>query len=270
MALGPMMAEMTWKEVAAAVEARYVPVFLVGSTEQHGPHLPLATDTILPLEVIKGAARAMKLLIVPPLPFGFKSKPLSGGGQGFPGTMSLDGVTLIYAVRDVVSELARHGFRQIVGFDWHMENVNFVYEGIDQARMRGDLEGVTVMSIDSIFAAFSHEELTWLFDEGFPGWDVEHAAIMETSLMLAMRPELVRTAEIVDDRSEEHPWYDLLPAPESHIPKSGTLSLASQGTREKGERLQRMLLGKFVEALRKEFDVPSHSDPEQVVGGPSL
>lgn len=267
MALGPMMSEMTWQEVAEAVEQGYVPVFLVGSTEQHGPHLPLATDTVLPLEIIVRAAKQVKLLIVPPLPFGYKSKPLSGGGQGFPGTISLDGVTLIYAVRDVVAELARHGFRKIVVLDWHMENVNFVYEGIDQARVRGGLDGVTVMSIDSIVAAFPQDELAWLFEEGFPGWDVEHAAIMETSLMLAVRPESVRTDRVVDDQSEEHPWYDLIPAPQSHIPKSGTLSLATQGTREKGERLEKLLIAKFVEALRTEFDVPLQGTAQRTAAG---
>jgi creatinine amidohydrolase len=124
-----------------------------------------------------------------------------------------------------------------------------------------------VMSIDSIVAAFPQEELAWLFQEGFPGWDVEHAAIMETSLMLASRPDLVRTDRVVDDQSEEHPWYDLVPAPPSHIPKSGTLSLATQGTLEKGERLQEMLVTKFVQALRKEFDVPVQEEREHVGAG---
>jgi creatinine amidohydrolase len=258
MALGPLMVDMTWQEVEQAVGEGYVPVWLIGATEQHGPHLPLATDTILPFEVIRRAAEEVKLLIPPPLPFGYKSKPLSGGGQGFPGTMSLDGATLIAAVRDIVSELARHGFRRIVVFDWHMENVNFVYEGIDQARMRGALEGTTVMSIDSPFNAFAESELAWMFSEGFPGWDVEHAAIVETSLMLAARPELVRRDRVVDEVSDEHPWYDLIPAPPSHVTRSGTLSLATQGSVEKGERLLPMLVAKLVEALRKEFDVPRH------------
>lgn len=255
MSLGPWMAEMTWEEIDQAVDGDYVPVWLIGATEQHGPHLPLATDTILPLEVIHETAEKLKILIPPPLPFGYKSKPLSGGGQGFPGTISLDGITLVSVVRDVVSELARHGFQRIVVFDWHMENINFVYEGIDQARLRGALEDATVMSIDSIFNAFPEDDLAWLFSEGFPGWDVEHAAIVETSLMLHGHPELVRSDRVVDDISEEHPWYDLIPAPKSHIPESGTLSLATQGTAEKGKRLHGMLVDVFSAALKKEFDL---------------
>jgi creatinine amidohydrolase len=249
------MEHMTWPEIDQAVAEGYVPVWPIGATEQHGPHLPLGTDAILPLELTKVAAQQLPLLIVPPLKFGFKSKARSGGGQGFPGTTSLDGETLIRVVRDVVSELGRHGFRRLVVLNWHMENINFVWEGISQAQATGRLQGATVMSIDGLTGSIAQEDLSWLFDEGFPGWDLEHAAIVETSLMLALRPELVRTDKIADDGPDEHPWYDLLPEPPSHIPKSGVLSRASSASREKGERLRDLLVARLVEAITKEFQL---------------
>jgi creatinine amidohydrolase len=259
--LGPMMETMTWQEIAQAVEEEYLPVWVIGSTEQHGPHLPVATDAILPLELVKGLTRELRIVIPPPLQFGFKSKALSGGGQGFVGTTSLDGETLIRVVRDVVAELARHGFRHMVVMNWHMENINFIWEGIDQARRAGRLENVTVMSIDRPLAAFGDDELAWLFEDNFPGWAMEHAAIMETSLMLATRPELVRTDRIVDDAAAEHPWYDLIPEPSKHVPSSGVLSRATPASREKGLRLQRMVTEKLSEAIRKEFGTPRHEPP---------
>jgi creatinine amidohydrolase len=265
--LGPLMETMTWPEVAQAAELGYVPVWIVGATEQHGPHLPLWTDTILPLELVKAVARQIRVVIPPPLPYGFKSRALSGGGQGFPGTTSLDGETLIRVVRDVVGELARHGFRQMVVLDWHMENRNFVWEGIDQARLLGRLAGVRVMSIDSPFAGFSEHDLEWLFVDGFDGWAVEHAALVETSLMLALRPDLVRRDLIVDDAAEEHPWYDLIPEPARHIPRSGVLARASQATEAKGERLRDMVVAKLCEALRAEFGVLPHESPKSSAAG---
>jgi creatinine amidohydrolase len=260
-----MMETMTWPEVPQAVDEAYVPVLVVGSTEQHGPHLPLGTDLILPLELVKLAARELRLLIPPPLSYGFKSKALSGGGQSFPGTTSLDGETLIRLVRDVVSEVARHGFRQIVVVNWHMESVNLIWEGLDQARVSGKLDGVTVMSIDRPLAAYRQEELAWLFEDGFAGWDIEHAAIVETSLMLALRPDLVREELILDDAAAEHPWYDLIPEPPRHIPPSGVLSTATAGNRAKGDRLKKMIVAKLVEAITKEFATPRHESP-QVTG----
>ena len=52
-----------------------------------------------------------------------------------------------------------------------------------------------------------------LFGDEFPGWDVEHAAIMETSLMLHLRPELVLFDRAVDDEAARHPFYDVVPIP---------------------------------------------------------
>lgn len=92
-------------------------------------------------------------------------------------------------------------------------------------------------------------------DQGVPGWDLEHAAIVETSLMLALRPELVRSDKTADDGPEEHPWYDLLPEPSSHVPTSGVLPRASSASREKGERLRDLLVARLIEALAKEFNL---------------
>lgn len=251
--VGPMMETMTWPEVQEAVKGGYVPVWPIGATEQHGPHLPLATDTILPLEIAKRAAQEIRLVIPPPLTFGCKSKARSGGGQSFPGTTSLDGVTLMGVVREVVSELRRHGFRQLVVLNWHMENTNFVWEGIEQARQNGRLPDCQIMSIDSLTGAFRQDELSWLFEDGFSGWDVEHAALVETSLMLALRPDLVRTEKIGDDAPAEHPWYDLIPEPPSHVPSSGVLARATPAAQGKGERLAQMMVARLVEAITKEF-----------------
>jgi creatinine amidohydrolase len=85
-----------------------------------------------------------------------------------------------------------------------------------------------------------------LFPDGFPGWDVEHASIMETSLMLHLRPDLVLFDRAVDDEAERHPWWDVVPAPDAFVPASGTLWKATQASAEKGERTW----SEIVEALR--------------------
>ena len=77
-----LLHEMTWPEVKAAVERNAALVLPAGATEQHGPHLPVGTDTLLPVELLLRAAERIDLLIAPPLHHGYKSRPLSGGGQG--------------------------------------------------------------------------------------------------------------------------------------------------------------------------------------------
>lgn len=250
----PLMAEMTWPEVEAAAARGAIALWSVGATEQHGPHLPLSVDTLIPHELSLRLARELDLVIAPPQVFGSRSRALSGGGQGFPGTTSLRAETLIAVVADVVGELARSGFRNIAIVNWHGENVNLLWAGVDRARERGELGESMVILVERVFNAFEDGELDFLFAdarEGFPGWPAEHAAIMETSLVMALRPELVRTELIADDRSAARPFYEVIPTPPEHIAESGVLAEASKASREKGERLAELIVERLAAALHE-------------------
>jgi len=250
---GPMISEMTWQEVRDAVDEGYGLILVVGSNEQHGPHLPLATDTLEALAIAKGVAERTRTLVATPLYYGYKSKPLSGGGQGFPGTISLRGATLIYLVRDIICDFIRCGFKKITVMNHHMENINFIYEGIDLAMREANEPSARVISIDNPYATIDQRAIADMFPEDFPGWDVEHAAITETSLMLALYPELVRRERIKDDEAERHPPYDMIPAPADTIPASGVLYKATYGTKEKGKQLYELVVEGIAAAIRREF-----------------
>lgn len=272
-----LLQEMTWPEVREAVERNAAVVLPAGATEQHGPHLPLGTDTFLPVDLLTRAAERVDLLIAPPLHYGFKSRPLSGGGQGFAGTTSLRGKTLIDVVRDVVGELLRHGWRRIVIVNWHMESSSFLFEGADLA-VRDALAagsaaavagteghdpsgygaapmnaGAQVFVIEDAWPEFTPDELELLFPSGFPGWGSEHAAVVETSLMLTLRPDLVRRDLIADDASSEHPRYDILPPPPRILSRSGVLAKASEASDEKGAFLVGRMTDYLVEVFLREF-----------------
>ena len=256
----PLWAEMTWPEVEAAARRGAVAVWSVGATEQHGPHLPVGVDTLIPFELSLRLAERLDLVIVPPQQFGHRSRPLSGGGQSFPGTTSLRAETLVAVVADVVAELARSGFRRIALVNWHGENVNLLWAGVDRAREEGRLGEAKVMLVERVFNAFEPEEMDFLFAdaaEGFPGWPAEHAAIMETSLVMALRPDLVRAEKIADDRSEQRPFYEVIPTPPEHIAPSGVLAEASKASPEKGERLVELIVDRLADALREGLEAPS-------------
>ena len=255
----PVMAEMTWPEIEAAAKRGAVALWSVGSTEQHGPHLPLCVDTLIPFELTRRLAERLDLVLVPPQQFGHRSRPLSGGGQGFPGTTSLRAETLIAVVADVVAELARSGFERICLVNWHGENVNLLWAGADRAAEEGRLGSSRVMVVERVFNAFAAEETAFLFEdarEGFPGWPAEHAAIMETSLVMALRPDLVRADLIADDRSAERPFYETIPTPPEHVAPSGVLAEASRSTPEKGERLAAEIVDRLEAALRGGVGAP--------------
>ena len=250
---GPLMAEMTWEEVRDAAAEGYGVLLPIGSTEQHGPHLPLATDVLIPLAVGLGVAERTRLVVAPPIAYGYQSKPLSGGGQGFPGTTSLRGATFVAMLGDIVGELIRSGFRDLVVLNWHYENAGFTYEAADLAVREAGERSVRLISIDNPLAMIDQEAVAALFPGGFPGYDVEHAAVIETSLMLALHPELVRADRIRDDQSQRHPAYDMIPAPADTIPASGVLYKATLASEETGRRIHEMLVESIVAAVETEL-----------------
>jgi creatinine amidohydrolase len=253
------MDEMTWPEVAEAAATGLPVVLAIGSTEQHGPHLPLATDSILPMAVAREAAKQLPLLVAPAVRFGARSRALSGGGETFPGTLSLRATTLLSTVTEVLQALRRSGFQRLVVQNWHYENAGLLWEACDLAvEAAPDLR---ILLLESAMPDFSPDEIEALFPNGFPGWDVEHASIMETSMMMAVAPALVLTDRIADDEARRHPSWDVVPAPEDFIPSSGVLWHPSEATTEIGHRFVQATAQRLVDAMKIEFpELPSLRD----------
>ena len=214
-------------------------VFLpVGALEQHGPHLPMACDAIFAEAIALRVAAAVDGLVLPPLTYGYKSQERSGGGQTFPGTTSLDGITLVNTVRDILRELKRHGVGKIVVLNGHVENQWFVTEGIDLAlrESAGADTGLKILRCE-YWNYTPREVLEAVFDGPFPGVDLEHAALIETSMMLALHPELVDRSAFPPDGLARFPAHDSYPQTGAGVPPSGVLAPAGSATAEKGTQL---------------------------------
>lgn len=246
-----LMEEMTWPEVRAAANADLAVVMPVGSTEQHGPHLPLSTDCVIPQAIALHAGRSYPLLVAPPVRFGAKSRPLSGGGEGFPGTMSLRATTLLAVLEDALAALVRSGFTKICLQNWHFENASYLWEACDTTA--ACYSGVRFLVFDRPLPPLSMEEIEEIFGGDFGGWDVEHAAVAETSLMLAIRPDLVRRELIADDEASRNPGWEVVPAPPDTIPASGVLWHASGSSEAAGRRLLDLAAEHLRGALEAEF-----------------
>jgi len=245
-----LVEHMTWEEYRDKVKESII-ILPVGSLEQHGPHLPLNVDVVIPRGLAMMAAEELKAMVLPPIAYGYKSQPTSGGGQLFPGTMSLDGSTLINLALDILRETYRHGGKRFLVLNGHYENFAFLIEAVDLFFRDVDDARVVLLSWwDQVSDAMVEE----LFAEiGFPGWDSEHAAHTETSLMLYFTPELVREDRIIDDQSERKPTYSIFPPPDDIIPKSGVLYKATFASREKGEKLAKEVVDRIVQIAREEL-----------------
>jgi creatinine amidohydrolase len=238
---------MTWEEYRDEVSRRII-ILPVGSLEQHGPHLPLSVDVVIPTSLAKMVCEELDAMVLPPIAYGYKAQ---GGGQLFPGTTSLDGTTLINLTLDILRETYRHGGRRFLVLNGHYENVAFVTEAVHLFLRDADDARIVILSW---WDQVSDEMIDELFAEaGFPGWEMEHAAITETALTQYFAPELVREDKIVDDQSERMPTYSIFPPPDDIIPKSGVLYKATHASREKGEKLAKQVVGTIVQIARQEF-----------------
>ena len=244
------MTEMTWTEYRDAIAVGAAVLVPVGSIEQHGHHLPLETDIAIATRLAKRVAAGCNAVVGPPIPFGYKSQALSGGGQIFPGTTSLEGQTLTLLARDVARELLRHGARRILFLSGHGENQFFLFEAADLALAgRNDAKII----VTGWWQHVPDELLDDLFDGGFPGWDLEHAATVETAVMLALAPDSVRGDRIIDEVFLHVPGYSVFPQPTGLVPTSGLLSRATPATAAMGERLVDTVVAALRDIVAVEF-----------------
>jgi creatinine amidohydrolase len=171
---------MTWPEVKAYLESSDMVIIPLGSTEQHGPHLPLGTDTFEALEISKQISAETGVVIAPVLTVGY-----SIYHAGFPGTLSISPETMEQVLFEVVATMIDHGFRRIMLFNYHGGN-NIVQANLIHRINHGTAAVAIAIGHGGPIQAESGEDdqMDW------------HAGQGETSIMLHLRPDLVRQDRI--------------------------------------------------------------------------
>jgi mycofactocin system creatininase family protein len=177
------LAEMTWPGVAEAVKAGATTVVLpLGATEQHGPHLPLGTDTIRATAL---ADRLPGLLVAPALPFG-----CSDEHSGFPGLLGLEAETLARVILDLARRLTHWGVRRLVLLSAHGGNGEALDLALALLREElPDLEVRTNSNLETIVPVLLEVARRDGISANVLGL---HAGEGETSEMLHLRPDLVQ------------------------------------------------------------------------------
>ncbi len=227
----------------------------VGALEQHGPHMSMNPDVLIPTAISARVAAKIGALVAPAIAYGYKSQQKSGGGNHMPGTTSLDGQTMTLTVRDILKEFARHGVRKIVLVNGHYENSMFLVEGIDLALRELRWDGIRNFRVVllSYWNFVLDDTIRAIYPDGFSGWDVEHGGVLETSLMLELHPHLVDMTKVVDHPPATLPPYDYFPIKPQWTPPSGTLSSAKNASAEKGRLLLRVCVDGISKELRHAF-----------------
>lgn len=237
-----LLGRMRWPEVVGPSTGAPAPILLVpvGSLEQHGPALSMATDAVVAAGASQRAAALLagragaeqRFLVAPVVPYG-----ASGEHQDFPGTVSIghDALHLLLV------ELARSACRWaqgVVFVNGHGGNVATVVDAVAQLRAEGRPVAWTACRV--------------------PGADA-HAGRAETSLMLVLAPETVLTDRLEPGCTD--PVADLMPRLRSEgvraVSRNGVLGDPTTASRDLGQRLLAAVVDRLVAELT-DIDVGAH------------
>ena len=257
-------AEMIWHETKDAAEQDRVAVLPVATYEDHGPHLPVDVDVVLCREICDRAVARIpaEAVLAPPVPHGYSPHHMD-----FHGTLTITWDTFIRYVKDVCCSLAHHGFERILVVNGHGSNTS----PLDLAARLSiiEYEGRILCASVNHWDLRRVEEVGALLRESDYG-GTSHAGEYETSLYLALRPDLVEMDLAVDNRSPLPPSFktDLLAGvhPEgsgarlvpywSSVTPNSVMGDATKATKEKGEKILEAAIEGLIALIRELKDTP--------------
>ena len=179
------LGELTSPEIADALSRGIDVVILpVGSTEQHGAHLPLSTDSLHTVAVLERVAESLPALVAPLIPVGRADHHMA-----FPGTISVRHETLHATVRDWCDSFFRHGFRHVLIYSGHGGNAVPLAKIIDDLVREDGRRSIIGCTDWSVYDGALFPRAAALGVGKFEaGW---HAGELETSMILALDDRLV-------------------------------------------------------------------------------
>ena len=173
-----VLQEMTWTDVEEYLKTNDMVIIPLGSTEQHGPHMPLGTDYYEAFGMSKLISARTGVVVAPVLLAGY-----SVYHSGFPGSLSLKPETMEQVLYETAELLTKYGFRRFMFFNYHGGN-NIIERKVIH-RINHTTEALAVaIGIGAPFQSYRDRIEGVFYDE--------HAGISETSIMLYLKPELVK------------------------------------------------------------------------------
>ncbi len=231
------MENLTWNEFDEIKERANIVILPIGSVEAHGKHLPLGTDVFAPMEIAKRVEAKLKerdieILVAPPIWYGH-----SFVLNIFPGTVNVKADTLRRYVRDVMEEFAEEGFKRIILLNGHGGNYYPLVEACEEVAEKYEVE----IWLINWWIDFKEDILSICSSQGHAGED-------ETSVMLAIKPELVKMEKAVGEKRSSRVriirkdiGLELFPDGANDNPKGAT--------KEKGEAILSIISEKIVRLI---------------------
>jgi creatinine amidohydrolase len=246
-----LLADMTWKEVDALPRSTVV-LAPFGATEQHSLHLPVQTDTLIATELANrvDATCGGRLLVLPTQWLGFSPHHMD-----FAGTVTASSSTYIQLAVETLDSMAQAGFRKFVVLNAHGGNVAILQVALAAFHEKRPDAVAALVTYWHVAA----DEINSLRESGAGG--MGHACELETSLVMAARPALVRTAKIARDGTappSQFLWKDMLTPGTVTVWKSfsdftehGGSGDPTTASAEKGERFFAAIVSRLREVVEE-------------------
>jgi creatinine amidohydrolase len=233
--------DLTWPEIEELLRGRPHEVALlpVGATEQHGPHLPTGTDTIIARGLCEATSAVTGAPVLPAVAVGCSY----GHGTDLPGTLSLAPGRLADVVVEVVSWAAGSGVRRVLAVNGHFGNQASLSVAGDHLRHeRPDLR-FGVLNWWTLTPSITKETLA-------DGDDV-HANRAETALMMSLAPEHVRLDQLAESDDEDRTAGLVFRYAAPVLSRNGVTGRPSEATVELGRRLLADVVGVLCDAVAR-------------------
>ncbi len=228
---------MTWPEIDAIDRDGTVAVGCIAATEQHSHHLPLATDHIIGSAILQRLheAAADRVLVLPTVWLG-----VSSAHMGFAGSLTTSPRHLIDTACDLGESVLRHGFKKVLFVNSHDDNQPALTVAVQDLADRH--EGATIVAAN--YWTIAARDLNDLRES--PPGGIGHAGELETSIVLAIAPDLVHMDRAEPDGSQPASSFSqgemllppkvTVPRPFSAFTTHGGFGDPTLATAEKGER----------------------------------
>ncbi len=265
------MTELSYVDIREYLKEKDTVLVPMASTEQHGPHLPLYTDTITAIEIAERVSEAIGVFHTPPIWTGYSPQHMHLPGEGR-GTITIKASTLNALMYDVARSLIHHGFNRIIFVNGHGSNTKVVDPVLRKLRYEtGALIGFVRPYMERYVGVL--EGLMENPPEETPGC---HSSELETSQDMAYDPDLVRMERAYPEMAHipsflpksfqkndgmpdvEFEGYQYFTFPMDHheFVESGTIGNPMRATMEKGEEAFRRLSEHTAKAVLELTKVP--------------
>lgn len=228
-------------EVGEKILKKKIAILPIGAVEAHGPHLPLATDTILAERLSYRLSEKIDAFVLPSLPYG-----QVWSLRNFPGSINISNDSLISFLVDIGRSLSNQGFTTFVLVNGHLGNQVALKE---MARILYD--EIPEFKIFYFFYPGMNAVVKEIRETPSAHATYFHACEIETSIMLYLAEEHARMDKAICDIPNISEEADFTPTPWEDFTKSAVLGDATLATKEKGEKIVETAIEKMVQMIEK-------------------